>query len=110
MQNWKHWERSDSIRQILWDVPLKGEAFLFIKHHLRKCLPLLQSFFFISLQVIENLSRKIMENGKSLVLVSLYSPLSSPLSRWYNIIYDQSPAATVSITTSRHVCEQEEGL
>ena len=34
--------------------------------------------------------------------------LSSPLSRWY--IYDQSPAAVVSITTIRHVCEQEEGL
>ena len=35
--------------------------------------------------------------------------LSSPLSRWYKIICDQSPAAAVSITTTRHVCEQEEG-
>ena len=41
---------------------------------------------------------------------TLLSPLSSPLSRWYNIIYDQSPAAIVSITTSRYVCAQEEGL
>ena len=56
-----------------------------------------------------------MENGKrlddTLRTRSDKSPLlnSSPLSRWYKIIYDQSPAAVVSITTTRHVCEQEEG-
>ena len=90
---------------------LKGEAFLFIKHHLRKWLPLLKSFFFINLQVIENLSRKITENGKRLddSLRTRSDILSSPLSRWYKIICDQSLAAAVSITTTRHVCEQEEG-
>lgn len=36
-------------------------------------------FFFISLQVIENLSRKIMENGKSLDDFVTYSFRDSPL-------------------------------
>lgn len=52
-----------------------------------------------------------MENGKRLddSLRTRPDILSSPLSRWYKIICDQSPAVAVSITTTRHVCEQEEG-
>ena len=52
-----------------------------------------------------------MENGKRLddSLRTRSDILSFPLSRWYKIIFDQSLAAAVSITTTRHVYEQEEG-